>query len=258
MFYGTWSRGFRPGGINRRATVPPYEPDYLVNFEAGWKTSLLDNRVRWNGAVFTQKWNDFQYSFLGENSFTEIRNGSDARIRGIESDISYVGGGLTLNAAAAFTDAKTLSNICAGVGDDSACSNSFISTPKGTRLPVTPRFKGSATARYAFPVSAYRGHVQAAVAHQSSASATLRQAIQLVGTGDIVNPNDFLGRIRASTLVDFSAGIDLRTYELEFFVNNLFDKRNDLTRYSNCGSCLRTVITPGTPRTVGVRAGARF
>lgn len=258
MFYATWSRGFRPGGINRRATIPPYEPDYLVNLEAGWKVSLLDNAVRWNGAVFTQKWNDFQYSFLGENSFTEIRNGSDARIKGIESDISYVGGGLTLNAAAAYTDAKTLNNICAGVGDDDDCSASFVAAPKGTRLPVTPRFKASATARYAFPVSRWRGHVQAGISHQSSAAATLRQAIQLVGTGDIVNPNSFLGRIRASTLVDLTAGLDLRQYEVELFVNNLFDKRNDLSRYSNCGSCLRPVITPGTPRTVGLRVGARF
>ncbi|GLR48619.1 TonB-dependent receptor [Sphingomonas astaxanthinifaciens] len=258
MFYGTWSRGFRPGGINRRATVPPYDPDYLTNFEAGWKVSLADNAVRWNGAVFTQKWKKFQYSFLGENSFTEIRNGSDARIKGIESDISYVGGGLTLNAAAAYTDAKTLKTICSGVGDVAPCDASFVSAPKGTRLPVTPRFKASATARYAFPVASYKGHVQVGVAHQSSAAATLRQAIQLVGTGDIVNPNDYLGRIRGSTLVDFTAGLDFRKFEAEFFVNNVFDKLNDLSVGSNCGSCLRPVITPGTPRTMGIRLGARF
>ena len=258
MFYGTWSRGFRPGGINRRATVPPYDPDYLTNFEAGWKVSLADNAVRWNGAVFTQKWKKFQYSFLGENSFTEIRNGSDARIKGIESDISYVGGGLTLNAAAAYTDAKTLKTICAGVGDVAPCDASFVSAPKGTRLPVTARFKASATARYAFPVASYKGHVQVGVAHQSSAAATLRQAIQLVGTGEIVNPNDYLGRIRASTLVDFTAGLDFRKFEAELFVNNLFDKLNDLSVGSNCGSCLRPVITPGTPRTMGIRLGARF
>lgn len=258
MFYGTWSRGFRPGGINRRATVPPYDPDYLTNFEAGWKVSFANNAVRWNGAVFTQKWKKFQYSFLGENSFTEIRNGSDARIKGIETDISYVGNGLTLNAAAAYTDAKTLKNICSAVGDDSDCSGSFIAAPKGTRLPVTPRFKASATARYSFPLDAYKGHVQVGVAHQSSAAATLRQAIQLVGTGDIVNPNDYLGRIGSSTLVDFTAGIDFRKYELEFFVTNVFDQLNDLTIGSNCGSCLRPVITPGTPRTAGIRVGARF
>ena len=52
--------------------------------------------------------------FLGENSFTEIHNGKDARINGIETDMNYVSGGLTLNAAAAYTDAKTKGNICNG------------------------------------------------------------------------------------------------------------------------------------------------
>ena len=40
MFYATWSRGFRPGGINRRRDIAPYDPDYLTNYELGWKTTL--------------------------------------------------------------------------------------------------------------------------------------------------------------------------------------------------------------------------
>ena len=55
--------------------------------------------MRWNGAIYHQLWKKFQFSFLGENSFTEIHNGKDARINGIETDINYVRGGLTLNAA---------------------------------------------------------------------------------------------------------------------------------------------------------------
>jgi hypothetical protein len=34
MVYATWSRGFRPGGINRRGTIPPYSPDYLARRQA--------------------------------------------------------------------------------------------------------------------------------------------------------------------------------------------------------------------------------
>ena len=67
MVYATWSKGFRPGGVNRNGggTLPPYKPDYLTNYEFGWKTSWFDNRLRWNGAVFIEKWKDFQFSFLG-------------------------------------------------------------------------------------------------------------------------------------------------------------------------------------------------
>ncbi|MGI8611986.1 MAG: TonB-dependent receptor, partial [Sphingomicrobium sp.] len=39
MLYATWSRGFRPGGINRQPSAPAYDPDYLTNYELGWKTS---------------------------------------------------------------------------------------------------------------------------------------------------------------------------------------------------------------------------
>ena len=41
LVYATWSTGFRPGGVNRRGTIPPYKPDRLTNYEIGWKTILV-------------------------------------------------------------------------------------------------------------------------------------------------------------------------------------------------------------------------
>jgi iron complex outermembrane receptor protein len=73
LLYVTASKGFRPGGINRRGTVPPYEADFLTNYEIGWKTTLAPG-LRFNGAIYQQNWKSFQFSFLGENSFTEIHN----------------------------------------------------------------------------------------------------------------------------------------------------------------------------------------
>jgi outer membrane receptor protein involved in Fe transport len=258
MFYATYSRGFRPGGINRRAEVPAYAPDYLDNMEIGWKTTFANSAIRWNGAVFSQRWKKFQFSYLGANSFTEIRNGSDARINGIETDINYIGHGLTLNAAASVTDAKTLSNICNAFDDDSACSGSFIAAPKGTRLPITPRFKSTATARYAFPIAGYKAHVQAGLAYHTKASASIRQQIELVGTLERVNPNDYIGVIRSSTLVDVAAGVDFRRFTAELFAQNLFDQRNVLSRGVACSSCQRPQLVVGTPRVIGLRLGTRF
>ncbi len=37
--YATYSKGFRPGGINRVGDLPPYGADFLKNYEIGWKTS---------------------------------------------------------------------------------------------------------------------------------------------------------------------------------------------------------------------------
>jgi outer membrane receptor protein involved in Fe transport len=58
LMYVTYSEGFRPGGINRNNTVPPYKPDYLKNYELGWKTTWLDNTLRFNGAIFHEDWTD--------------------------------------------------------------------------------------------------------------------------------------------------------------------------------------------------------
>src|SRR6266850_7010046 len=86
LVYATWSKGFRPGGVNRTSLqgIGPYQPDFLTNYEIGWKTQWFDHHLRWNGAVFWEDWKDFQFSFLGLNSVTIIVNGGNARIKGVE------------------------------------------------------------------------------------------------------------------------------------------------------------------------------
>ena len=89
MFYATWSRGFRPGGINRRADIPPYDADFLTNYELGWKTTLGPAAVE-RRDLSTRSGRSSSSAFLGANSFTEIHNGRDARINGVETDVNYV------------------------------------------------------------------------------------------------------------------------------------------------------------------------
>jgi outer membrane receptor protein involved in Fe transport len=255
MFYATWSRGFRPGGINRQPNAPAYDPDFLTNYEIGWKTNF--GPFTWNAALYHQIWKKFQFSFLGENSLTVIQNGRNAKINGAETDLSYIAGGLSLNAAAAYTDAKTSGAICNSSVDPSAnCSapDDWIVTPSGTRLPITPKFKATGTARYSWPIGLGKAHVQGSVSYQSSAAADIRQDMDGNGT----NPNDYLGRLRASTLVDLFAGYDWDRYSAELFVSNVFDERNELARFVACSICTRTYVLPGRPRTIGLRLGARF
>ena len=256
MFYATWSRGFRPGGINRQPNAPAYQPDYLTNFEAGAKVTLMGGAVHWNTAVYHQMWQKFQFSYLGENSLTVIQNGRNAEINGIESDISYVGGGFTLNAAGAYTDAKAAQNICNASTDltpdctglDSKGNPDVVIAARGTRLPVTPKFKATATARYSWPMMTdAKAHIQAGVSYQSAAEAGLRSS-------DVA----LLGKLPAYALADAAAGIDWKSFNVELFVSNMFDKRNQLTRFVACSICTRVLVVPGTPRTIGLRAGYKF
>ena len=80
LVYATFSTGFRPGGVNRvydaaiHAIYPPFQSDQLKNYEIGWKTQWFNETLRWNGAVFLEEWNNFQFSYLGPNSVTIIVN----------------------------------------------------------------------------------------------------------------------------------------------------------------------------------------
>ncbi len=272
MLYSTWSEGFRPGGINRRGTVPPYQPDYLTNAEIGWKASFFGHRVHWNGAIYDQNWKHFQFSFLGANSFTEVHNGPNAQIKGLESDVTWQATNhLALSASGAYTDARMSSNLCAYSGDpDPNCagtvttqittydtgspvvqtttSQDSISSPKGTRLPITPKVKLSGTARYSWEMGKYKPYWQLQVSSQSSATTDVR-----------ATPAAELGEIKGYTSANFAIGAEWDKWTAEFYIDNLTDERGQLSRYDECGSCYqRAYIIPIRPLTVGVRLGSKF
>jgi outer membrane receptor protein involved in Fe transport len=265
LLYATWSRGFRPGGINRRSTIEPYTADYLTNYEVGFKTSFFNRAVRFNGAFYLQNWKNFQYAFLGQNSFTEVHNGPNARIKGFEFDLGWNPiRELSINVTGAYTDARTTRNLCGADDPTFVCTDpgdhsNFVSAPKGTRLPVTPQLKLSGNARYTMPIGSGNGYVQALVNHQSSASSDIRTATLVVPTGQLVNAAALTGRLGAFTTADFRLGYDWSHYNFEIFMENAFDERAQLSRFQECGVCFqRPYIVTNTPRTIGVRLGAKF
>ena len=267
LLYGTVSRGFRPGGINRRQGLQPYASDFLENYEIGFKTSWLDRSLKINGAFFWQDWNKFQFAFLGANSFTEIHNGPNARIKGVEVDVNWTAApGLTFVAAGAYTDAKTRQNLC-GFDDPSfTCTlpgpdgqANFTAAGQRTRLPITPQFKINGTARYELPLGeTVKGHLQGVVVHQSSAASDIR-TLAFTPTGVAFDPAATLGRLAPFTTFDFAFGVNWPFLSAEIVVENAFDKRAQLSRYQECGSCFqRPYIVANMPRTIGLRLGHSF
>ena len=68
MLYALYSEGFRLGGQNSpraaQAGVVPeaYKPDVLENYELGFKSKWLDNRLLVNVSLFFMEWSDIQLS----------------------------------------------------------------------------------------------------------------------------------------------------------------------------------------------------
>jgi outer membrane receptor protein involved in Fe transport len=178
-------------------------------------------------------------------------------VDGIETDLNYMQGGLSLTASAAYTNAKTKGNIChvaIEIDPTPDCSGTdlrgrpdFIVAASGARLPITPKFKASGIARYSWPVWSGKAHVQGVVAYQGSAPSDIDEGQAAL-----------LGKLKSSTLVDLFAGYDWGNYSLELFGSNIFDERNELSRFVVCSICTQVKIVPGRPRTFGLRAGMKF
>jgi outer membrane receptor protein involved in Fe transport len=253
MIYGTWSTGYRPGGINRRGSLPPYKSDFLTNYEVGWKTTWLDGALRWNGAAYFEEWEDFQFSILGASGLTEIKNAAQAEIYGVETDVVWrLSNDWTVSGGAAYTNAELADNYC-GFTDASGnpvtnCASPL--SPSGTQLPVTPRFKGNLTVRYDFVLADMDGFAQGSWAGQSSSYADLRLV-----------ERDILGKQDSWQTFDFVVGLKPGDWNLQVYFNNAFDERASLFRTTQCAEAVcggAVYVVPNQPRTIGIKVGRKF
>ncbi|MEO5962540.1 MAG: TonB-dependent receptor [Thermomonas sp.] len=265
MVYATWSQGYRPGGINRRGTLPPYVSDFLTNYEFGWKTSWANDTLIFNGALFREDWKDFQFSYLGQNGLTEIRNANQAQIKGVELDLSWAATyNLQITGGFAWYDAKLTDNYCGwlrpGGKPETVCppgtldpNGAVVTGPQaasGTRLPVTPKFKGTLNARYTLDFAGGEAYAQASLSHAGSRRVDLRQA-----------ETALLGYLNAYTLTDLSTGWRKNNWTIDLFLKNALDKRAQMSRFAQCaaltcGNEPYTVIAQ--PRTFGIRFSQEF
>ena len=256
MVYFTRSEGFRPGGVNRRGTFPPYVADFLTNYEVGWKTSWLENRLRFNGAIYHADWDDFQFSFLGENGLTNLTNAGGATLEGIEMELQWaVTDSFSLFGGLALQNSELSDDFCLSLGADGKplpeadCAPEEF-TSSGTRLPSTAEFKANLTGRYEFSMGSLDSHFQASVAHEGDRrTALLESENSVLGDGD------------AYTLVDLSFGFGKENWQTELFVKNAFDERASLYNYAECavsicGGIVYSIVT--TPRTIGLRFSQNF
>ena len=272
LVYATWSRGFRPGGINRRGTLPPYAPDFLTNHELGAKYSF-GRGAHFNVTAYRQDWDDIQLSFLGENGLTEIRNAGNARIWGVEADLLLRPmDGLTWSTGAAYNNAKMRNDFCLIAVPDFDCSvdvdldgdgipeENELLAEEGTRLPLTAPWKANSRLRYEWQLTPdMRAHAQGVVTYEGKRRRDLRDF-----------ENSIYRDMKAYTLVDAAAGVNRGPWNFELYAKNLFDVRGQTTKGIQCveavcgdpfggtaiGPKIYTVVT--RPRTIGIRVGRKF
>ena len=265
LFYATWSRGFRPGGVNRREDFPPYKADYLTNYEAGAKISF-GRGAHFNVAGYVEDWNDMQVSVLGQNGLTVVRNVGKSRITGLEADLLLRPmPGMTWSTGVSYNHAVLREDFCFDeLAADCLNAGFFggldLQAEKGDKLPLTAPWKGSSQLRYEWNLrSDMKAHVQGVVTYEGKRKRDLRPGI-----------NDIYGNLDSFTEVDIGAGVEKGPWSVDLYVKNLFDVRGQLSKGIQCreevcgdqfgdtanGGKVYTVVS--RPRTIGLRIGRKF
>ena len=262
MMYGTYSTGFRPGGNNRLPTADPYSADTLTNYEIGWKTTWA-HKLRFNGAVFYEKWYGAQTAVQGQSGITSIVNAGNAKSEGIEAELNWQTTehlNLSANATVLFKD-ETTTIFCEPDYNTGATRSTCVDTPgqrpqvasyPGTRMPGIPLHKAYGIARYQFEMGSYNSFVQGSVVYQSGTTYSLE------------NTSIYAGETPAFGTFNLSAGIGQNSWTLEAYIDNVFDERGQLSKNSECNDsplhyCLSNAhVYPVAPMQFGLKFGQRF
>jgi len=259
MVYFTWSEGFRAGGVNRARVegIPRYDPDFVTNWELGWKMTLADGAVRFNGAIYLLDWDNFQFGFLdfAVSNLTIVQNVGNSRTKGVEWDLTWgMNDNNTLTFAGSYNDAKLQTDFWRTKDLEEA--GEPANAPKGTPMPYVPKWQLTGIWRSNFDLGSMPSFFQAAASYTDARWNDL----DTLNVPAIQKMDDY-------TLVNLSTGIDKDNWTLTFYVNNLFDERAQID-IEDPGY----VVPPGLqrppghkwtqvtnrPRSFGIRFGQRF
>jgi iron complex outermembrane receptor protein len=172
MLYASYSQGFKTGSWTTRLSNPHptydsalhFSPEFAKSEELGFKSELLEHRVRLNMAAFHTKYDNIQLNSQIGISPTVV-NAGNATIYGGEIEMqALLGAGLSINASAGYTHAQydTLNNVgdngyfltkgsCPERDPNSGAptGNAATQVQNGVcELPKTPRFKSNVGPQY--------------------------------------------------------------------------------------------------------------
>ena len=233
MFYATYSEGFRGGGFNRAAgtgDIPAtFDTDDVVSIELGWKTSWLDNSLRFNGAIYNADFTDLQQGVLdlsiANSSFFD--NVGSAEINGLEFDLNWAANDyLDLFGSFSYIDSElteiptTLVNI----------------TPVGSNLPYAPETEGVIGARIYQELGDY------SVAYQGVFKWTDSRFNSLVAADRV--------ELESYNQLNLSASVSKDDWRATLFIDNVTDSLGQVAAGS-ADNVFR--VSPTRPRTIGFR-----
>jgi iron complex outermembrane recepter protein len=230
MIYGSAARGYKPGTQNYASTDPAtlfVSPEKMWSYEAGLKSSWLNNRITANLSVFWSNVDDYQILLTDQTGLSTLIANGGVTTNGIELEISArPTKGLELMAGFGYTNARF-----------SQYTNPFTGENfNGNRLTFAPEFTLNLGVQYRSP-SGFFGRIDT----------------QGLGTYFFNDANTL--KQDPLALVNARIGYEWKHVGIYFFVNNLFDKEYITTAFTGFFDDLASY---GNRRTFGLQVRSTF
>jgi len=271
MIYAKYGRGYRAGGQQLRAQTAadarsPFQPEINNELEIGIKGKVLDNRLTFTIAAYSNKVNGAQRSYLANTrpSQTLLEN-ANAKNRGIEVDFSLrMTDDFTLGFSGSINDSKYT------YYQGRVLDNRVGSLTNGQIITIdktTNRFDGIPDSAYNISLD-YRhpfefATISANVTYSwQDAYATAPDSFSLLTTYAGLNATDANGILAATTKpaagifnARVAASLADGKYEVAVWGRNITDKR-----FYQHALLLGSFVngTPNDPATYGVTATVKF
>ena len=233
MVYALFSDGFRAGGRNDTApggVLPAdYDPDFLDNYELGFKSRWDGGRYTFTFTAFKMKWEDYQVEAVDPGALPEffvimVTNIGNAEIEGISADsTAHLGDSLDIGLNFQLLDPRVTQG------------NALVGAQTGDRLPFSPEEKGAVWLEYTFPREIAGGHVY--------------NRFQWTYTGKMLNGVSQPSTQPAYQISDFKVGFETEDWEIYAYVDNLTNERAILV---DAQFALPGTVLINSPRTWGL------
>ena len=236
--YASVTRGYKAGGFNAGSPAGTQEfgKEYSWNYEAGLKTTWLEDRLRANFAAFYTHWESLQLNVpnpLAPNSFY-VSNVGSAASKGVEVELSArPAPGWDMFAGAGYNSAQFLTGSTSGgvnVG--------------GRNLPFTPDFTLNGGAQYSFAIA------KDTTAYARGETVTYGRYFY----------NDANGAAQSTyTLANFRVGVRGKHWSVEGWMRNALDTDYVPMAFAFAGLAPSGFLgEAGAPMTMGLTLGLRF
>ena len=260
--YARAARGFRGPTIQGRSAV--FNADFTTatsetntSYEAGFKSSLFDNTLRFNATGFTYTVKNIQLNGNDSNGNGVLFNADKAKAYGAEADVEwrplrgllFTGGASYLHSKIedknVFAQACSLNGVLTCTVQDplftrgAGAATTYFAQIDGNPLPNAPKYNFNVTARYGIPVG--NGELFAATDWNLQGYTNF----VLYKTKEFYSKNNFEGGVKVGYSTD--------KYELAVFARNVTNEKNLKGVIENYNAAVFN-----DPRIIGVSAGIKL